>query len=71
VISGGLTISLAQFVHQILKVGRKKRRGWMQVLLQSFAYGVADRSARPMIDFSAIFCDLAVHDEFRDQFDAC
>jgi hypothetical protein len=66
-----LTILLAQFVHQILKAGRKKRRGGMKILLQPLAYGIADRSARPPIDFSTEFANSTVHDEFRDRFDAC
>ena len=52
----------AQFIHQMLQVGRQTRMIRTQVLLQPFTYGVADRSTGPMIDLFAAVGDSALHD---------
>src|SRR5260370_41903509 len=59
-----LAVPPAQFIHQVLEVGREARRR-TQALLQMFTYGVANRSARLAIALSAVVCDSAIHDEFR------
>jgi hypothetical protein len=64
-ISGVLAVAPAQFIHQMLQVGRKARRLRTQILLQSFAHGIADRSAGPVINLFAVVGDSAVHREFR------
>jgi len=66
-----LAVSPVQFVQQELKVGRWTRKLWAQVLLQPFAYGFANRPARPVVDLFVIVEDFAIHNEFRDQFAAC
>jgi hypothetical protein len=55
----------AQFIHQMLEVGREARRLGTQGLLQMFTYGVANRSARLAIDMFAVVGDSTVHNEFR------
>jgi hypothetical protein len=60
-----LAVPLAQFIHQMLKVGRQARRVGTQILLQAFAYGVANRSAGLVIDLFAFVGDSALHGEFR------
>jgi hypothetical protein len=60
-----LVVPFAQFIHQVLEVGRQTRRVGTQVLLQPFAYGVADRSARLSIDLFEGAGDSAVHGDFR------
>jgi hypothetical protein len=54
----------AQFIHQVLEVGREARRR-TQALLQMFTDGVANRSARLAINLFTIVGDSAIHDEFR------
>jgi hypothetical protein len=54
-----LAIPAAQFIHQMLKVGRG--RAGAQILLQPLADGIADRSAGLAIDLFALVCDSAVH----------
>jgi hypothetical protein len=49
----------------MLQVGRGTQGDETHVLLQPFAYGVANRSAGLAIDLFAVACDSAVHDEFR------
>jgi hypothetical protein len=46
-------------------VGRGKQGVRTQVLLQPFAYGVADRSAGLAIELFAVVGDSTVHSEFR------
>jgi hypothetical protein len=58
-------VAPAQFVDQMLEVGRQARGLQAKALLQPFAYCVADRSAGLAIDWFAIVSDSAVHDEFR------
>jgi hypothetical protein len=60
-----LAVPPAQFIHQMLEVGREVRRLRKQGPLQLFTHGVADRSARPAIDLLAVVGDSAIHDEFR------
>jgi hypothetical protein len=60
-----------QFIQYVLKVGRWTRKLRAQVLLQPFAYSIANRSARSMVDLFVIIEDFAIHNEFRDQFAAC
>ena len=57
-----LAVPPAQFIHKTLEVGGVSQRLGTQGLLQPFAYGVADRSARLSIDLLAV---SAIHDEFR------
>jgi hypothetical protein len=49
----------------MLEVGRKARRIGAQALLQPFAHGVTDRSARLVIDPFIAVGDSAVHGRFR------
>ena len=60
-----LVVPSAQFIHQMLEVGRGKQGVRTQVLLQPFAYGVADRSAGLAIELFAVVADSAIHNEFR------
>jgi hypothetical protein len=58
-------VAPAQFVHQMLEMGRQARGFRAKVLLQPFGHGVADRSAGLAIDQFAVVGNSAVHDEFR------
>jgi hypothetical protein len=58
-----VTVPPAQFIHQMLEVGREARRLWTQCPLQLFTHGVADRSARPAIDLFAVVGDSANHNK--------
>jgi hypothetical protein len=49
----------------MLEMGRQTRGVRTKVLLQPFAYGVADRSAGLAIDLFAVVFDPAVHGRFR------
>jgi hypothetical protein len=49
----------------MLEMGRQTRGVRTKVLLQPFAYGVADRSAGLAIDLFAVVVDAAVHGGFR------
>jgi hypothetical protein len=49
----------------MLEMGRQTRGVRTKVLLQPFAYGVADRSAGLAIDLFAVVVDSAVHGGFR------
>jgi hypothetical protein len=53
----------AQFIHQMLELGREVRRLRAQGPLQLFTHGVADRSARPAIDLFAVVGDSAIHNK--------
>jgi hypothetical protein len=57
-----LVVPPAQFIHQVLEVRRQTRRLRTKVLLQPFAYGVADRSARLAVDVHCALGDSAIHD---------
>jgi hypothetical protein len=57
------TVPPAQFIQQMLQVGRGRAR--TEALLQPFADGIADRSARLAIELFAVVADSAVHGEFR------
>jgi hypothetical protein len=59
-----IAVPPAQFIHQVLELGREARRR-TQALLQMFTDGVANRSARLAIDLFAVVGDSAIHDEFR------
>jgi hypothetical protein len=54
-------VTFAQFVHQVLEVGRQMRSLGAKVLLQPFADGIADRSAGLAIDLFAVIGASAVH----------
>jgi hypothetical protein len=58
-------VTSAQFVQQMLKMGRKARGFRAKVLLQPLSHSVADRSAGLAIDRLDVVSDSAVHDEFR------
>jgi hypothetical protein len=58
-------VAPAQFVEQMLEVGRQAQGLRAKALLQPFAYCVADRSAGIAIDRFAVVGDSAIHDEFR------
>jgi hypothetical protein len=58
-------VALAQFVHQMVEMGRWTQGFQTKILLKPFAYGVADRSAGLAIDLLAVIGDSAVHGEFR------
>jgi hypothetical protein len=58
-------VAPAQFVHQVLEIGRQARGLRAKALLQPFADSVADRAAGVTVDRFAIVGDSAVHDEFR------
>jgi hypothetical protein len=61
-----LAIAFAQFLHQMLEMGRQTQRFRTKVLLQPFADGVADRPARFAIDPCAAVADSgASQDLFR------
>jgi hypothetical protein len=60
-----LSVPFAQFVHEMLQVRGQTRRHGTQILLQPFAYGVADRSGGLAIDPFAVVGDSAIHREFR------
>jgi hypothetical protein len=60
-----VTVPPAQFIHQMLELGREVRRLRAQGPLQLFTRGVADRSARPAIDLFAVVGDSAIHNKFR------
>jgi hypothetical protein len=49
----------------MLEMGRQARGVRAKVLLQPFAYGVADRSAGLAIDLFAVVVDSTVHGRFR------
>src|SRR5258708_26506246 len=49
----------------MLEIGRQTRGVGTKVLLQPFAYGVADRSAGLAIDLFAVVVDSAVHGGVR------
>ena len=57
-----LVVPPAQFIHQMLEVGRQTRRLRTKVLLQPFADGVTDRSAHLSVDVHAALGDSAIHD---------
>jgi hypothetical protein len=59
-----LAVPPAQVIDQLLQAGRGRMVG-AQVLLQPFAYGIADRSAGFTIDLSAVVGDSAIHDRIR------
>jgi hypothetical protein len=59
-----IAVPPAQFIHQVLEVGREARRR-RQALLQMFTDGIANRSARLAIDLFAVVGDSAIHNEFR------
>jgi hypothetical protein len=61
----GLVVPPAQFIQEMLKVGRQARGLGVKALLQPFAHGVADRSAGLAIDLFAVVVDSAHHGEFR------
>jgi hypothetical protein len=58
-------VALAQFVHQVIEVGRWTQGLRTKALLQPFAHGVADRSAGLAIDLLAVIGDSAIHGAFR------
>jgi hypothetical protein len=58
-------VTPAQFVHQVLQMGRQVRGLRSEALLQPFAHSVADRSASLAIDRFNVVGETAVHDEFR------
>jgi hypothetical protein len=60
-----LVVPSAQFIHQMLEMGRQTRGLRTKVLLQPFAHGVADRSAGLAIDLFAVVVDSAFHGRFR------
>jgi hypothetical protein len=60
-----LAVPPAQFIHQMLEMGRQARGLGVKALLQPFAHGVADRSAGLAIDLFAVVVDSAHHGEFR------
>jgi hypothetical protein len=57
-----LAVAPAQFIHQMLKMGRQMHGLGTKVLPQPFAYGIADRSARLAVDLFAVVGDWAIHD---------
>jgi hypothetical protein len=63
--AGVLFVAPAQFVHEMLEVRGKTRRIGPKALLQPFAHGIADRSARLVIHPFAAVVDSADHDEFH------
>jgi hypothetical protein len=60
-----LAVPPAQFVHQVPEARGQARIFGTQVLLQPFAYRVADRPAGLVINRFAAVVDSAVHEEFR------
>jgi hypothetical protein len=58
-------VTLAQFVDQVLQMGRQARAFRAKALLQPFSHRVADRSASLAIDRFDVVGDSAIHDEFR------
>ena len=56
-------VPFAQFIQQMLEVGREAHGFRTKVLLQPFAHGIADRSAGLAIDLFAVAS--AIHDGFR------
>jgi hypothetical protein len=61
----GLAVPPAQLIHEMLKVRRRTQEFGAKVLLQPFAYGIADRSAGLAIDPFAVVVDSAIHGGFR------
>ena len=55
-------VPFAQFIQQMLEVGREVRGLRGKVLLQPFADGIADRSARLAIEWFAVVVDRAAHE---------
>jgi hypothetical protein len=49
----------------MLELGRQARGLGTKVLLQPFAYGIANRSARLAIDWFAVVGGSTIHDAFR------
>jgi hypothetical protein len=60
-----VAIALAEFIHEVLQMRRQVRRLGRQNLLQPFAYGIANRSARLAINPFGLVGVSAVHGEFR------
>jgi len=58
-------VTPAQFVHQVLKKGRRGRGLGAEALSKPLADGVANRSAGRAIDRFDIVGAWAFHDEFR------
>jgi hypothetical protein len=61
----GLVVPPAQFIHQMLEVGRQTRGLGVNISLQPFAHGIADRPAGLAIDLLAVVADSAIHGVFR------
>jgi hypothetical protein len=61
-------VPFAQFIQQMLEVGREVRGLRGKVLLQPFADGIADRSRSPVINLFEIVVDSAIHNEFQHRF---
>jgi hypothetical protein len=55
-------VPFAQFIQQLLEVGREVRGLRGKVLLQPFTDGIADRSARLAIEWFAVVVDKVAHD---------
>jgi hypothetical protein len=63
--AAGLVAS-SQFVNEMLEMGRHTCRLRTKRLLETLAHGVADCSARPVIErFAVVLCVRALHDYFR------
>lgn len=60
-----LVVAPAQFVNQVFKLRGRFQIFRAQALLQPFANGIADGSARGVIDRLADFVDSAGHCQFR------
>jgi hypothetical protein len=58
-------IASAQFVDEMLQMGRMVRRVGAKHLLQAFAYGIADRSAGLAIERFNVICGWTFHGRFR------
>ena len=58
-------VLFAEFMHQMLQMGRKGGFVMAEVLLQPFAHGFANRSAGLAIDLFAGVGDSAIHGAFR------
>jgi len=61
----GFAVATAQLIHEMLKVGGQTRGLGVKILLQPFAYGIADRPAGLAINLFAVIVDSAIHGVFR------
>jgi hypothetical protein len=63
---GLVLIASAQFVNEMLEMGRRACRLRTEHLLEALAHGLADRSAGPVIErFNVFVCVRTFHDHFH------